>query len=136
MNENTTPTTCLVDTSFLNDPARLRERAAAIEANEAGRPVDKWDAEGKTWIQLEEISAFFFDRRYRARPIVAQPFQQRVIDEKAELDSKLEKLGNFIGTSPHWANVPEAEQERMRRQHEAMVAYSNILGERIAAFTP
>lgn len=64
------------------------------------------------------------------------PHQRRVVDEKAELDTKIEKLGHFIGTSPHWANVPEAEQERMHRQHEAMVAYSNILGERIDAFTP
>lgn len=70
MNENTTPTKleCLVDTSLLNNPQRFRERAAAIEANEAGQPVDKWDEADQKWIELVEISAFFYDRRYRARP--------------------------------------------------------------------
>jgi hypothetical protein len=62
------------------------------------------------------------------------PYQQRVVDEKAELDTKIEALALFIGTSPNWGAVPEAEQNRMRCQHTAMVTYSIILGERIAAF--
>lgn len=61
-----TPIACVVDTSLLNDPSRLRERADAIEAWESGRPVDKF-CDGE-WIQIEEQTAFFFDRRYRARP--------------------------------------------------------------------
>lgn len=66
MNEDPTPTEVLVDTSLLNDPTRLRERADALDAAEVGSPVDKW-CDGE-WIQLESISAFFYDRRYRARP--------------------------------------------------------------------
>jgi len=66
MCEDPTPTKCLVDTSLLNDPERLRERAAALEAWDAGLPVDKY-IDGK-WIQIEEQTAFFYDRRYRARP--------------------------------------------------------------------
>lgn len=49
-----------------NDPAQLRERADAIDANKRGEPTDKW--RNGEWIPLEEQSAFFFDRRYRARP--------------------------------------------------------------------
>lgn len=66
MNENPTPTECSVDTSLLNDSVRLRERADALDAYNAGRPVDKF-ADGK-WIELEEQSVFFYDDRYRARP--------------------------------------------------------------------
>lgn len=66
MNEEPTPQNVLVDTSLLNDPQRLRERADALEANSNGKPVDKW-CDGE-WIPLQEITAFFYDRRYRARP--------------------------------------------------------------------
>lgn len=62
-----------------------------------------------------------------------QPHQQRVIDEKAELDEKLTKLVAFFG-NPLWATLPIAEQERLSRQSEVMRQYSNILEERIAAF--
>jgi hypothetical protein len=55
-----------IDIALLNNPPRLRERADAIDAWNAGNPVDKF-IEGK-WIQLEEQTAFFFDQRYRARP--------------------------------------------------------------------
>lgn len=68
MIEESTPMNCLVDTSLFNDPDRLRERALALEAAKEGKPVDRWN-EGK-WIQLESISAFFYDRRYRARSSV------------------------------------------------------------------
>lgn len=65
MNEDPTPTVCNVDTSLLNDPARLRERALAIDAWKAGKPVDKF-VDGK-WSQIETQSVFFYDARYRAR---------------------------------------------------------------------
>jgi hypothetical protein len=62
-----------------------------------------------------------------------QPHQQRVVDEKTELDSKLEKLNVFIGSLTHFG-LPELEQYRLARQAEAMSQYSRILSERIAAF--
>ena len=63
-----------------------------------------------------------------------QAFQQRVVDEKAELDEKLSKLDAFVLTGKFDA-LPNAEQERMQRQQKAMGEYSAVLGERIAAFT-
>lgn len=61
------------------------------------------------------------------------PHQQRVIDEKAELDAKIEKLNTFI-SSEMIKKVEEQEQFRLGAQSVAMQRYSEILGERIANF--
>lgn len=62
-----------------------------------------------------------------------QPHQQRVVDEKRDLDEKLEKLNAFFG-SPIFAGLPDAEMDRLQRQATHMAAYSDVLGERIASF--
>jgi hypothetical protein len=62
-----------------------------------------------------------------------QPHQQRVVDEKRELDEKLTKLGAF-GRTELFKTLPEDEQGRLNRQHSLMEQYSAVLGERIAAF--
>lgn len=64
-----------------------------------------------------------------------QPHQQRVVDEKAELDKKATALSQFIGHSPIFDTLDPAEQERLREQNDVMWQYSEILGARIAAFT-
>lgn len=63
-----------------------------------------------------------------------QPHQQRVIDEKAELDKKANALSQFIGHSAIFETLDPAEQERMKEQNDVMWQYSEILGARIAAF--
>jgi hypothetical protein len=63
-----------------------------------------------------------------------QPFQQRVIDEKKELDEKLQRLGAFFDNET-FNGLPEDERIRLKRQESLMQAYSEVLGERIAAFT-
>jgi len=62
------------------------------------------------------------------------PHQQRVVDEKTELDIKAKALSNFIGNNPVFADVDAEEQERLKEQCEIMWEYSEILGKRIAAF--
>lgn len=62
-----------------------------------------------------------------------KPFQQRVVDEKRELDEKLARLTNFVSTET-FLDLPKAEKDRLNRQHEAMIDYSQVLAERIAAF--
>lgn len=62
-----------------------------------------------------------------------QPHQQRVVEEKADLDSKLEKLGDFCNT-PIFAGLEQPEQNRLNRQFLIMKLYAQVLGERIAAF--
>lgn len=61
-------------------------------------------------------------------------YQQRVVDEKAELDSKIAKLIAFQYTDM-WEQLDVAEKHRMARQKLAMQSYSSILSERILAFT-
>ena len=63
-----------------------------------------------------------------------QPHQQRVVDEKTELDTKANALSQFIGNSPIFETLDAAEQERLKEQNDVMWKYSEILGARIAAF--
>ena len=62
-----------------------------------------------------------------------KPYQERVVDEKRDLDEKLSKLAAF-GTTPLFTALTPDEQGRLNRQHTVMEEYSRILGERIAAF--
>lgn len=63
------------------------------------------------------------------------PHQERVVTEKAELDFKIEKLYAFIHNDDGpYPNLPEIERFRLMRQYCHMMDYSNVLGERIAAF--
>ena len=63
-----------------------------------------------------------------------QPHQQRVVNEKNELDEKAKALSNFIGLNPVFDTLDPEEQERLRVQNDVMWQYSEILGARIAAF--
>jgi hypothetical protein len=63
-----------------------------------------------------------------------QPHQQRVVDEKKELDGKVDKLKAFIETSPTFKGLPADERGRLGRQFDVMAEYSSILSQRIAAF--
>lgn len=62
-----------------------------------------------------------------------QPHQQRVVDEKTELDERLTKLIAFFN-SPIFAGLPADEQYLMKRQADHMTSYSVVLGERVATF--
>lgn len=62
------------------------------------------------------------------------PHQQRVVDEKTELDDKLSKLKGFTHHSPLFGTLVLEEQERLLRQYSYMTMYSKVLGERIVAF--
>jgi hypothetical protein len=66
--------------------------------------------------------------------LALQPHQQRVVDEKNELDTKANALSQFIGLSPIFEKLDAAEQERLKLQNDVMWQYSEILGERIANF--
>lgn len=62
-----------------------------------------------------------------------KPHQLRVIEEKRELDDKRKKLDTFIGSEKFKA-IPLEERWRLTRQASHMMAYSDVLGERIKAF--
>lgn len=61
------------------------------------------------------------------------PHQQRVVDEKSELDEKLSKLDAFLRTDT-FKSLRNEEQILLDRQATAMRIYSGILGERIKLF--
>ena len=82
----------------------------------------KWNADIFGWGLMPET------------PTKMQPHQQRVVDEKSELDDKREKLSAFKASNPLYFQLPEAEQHRLSRQLAIMTEYSEVLGERIAAF--
>jgi septum formation inhibitor MinC len=63
-----------------------------------------------------------------------KPHQQRVVDEKSELDSKIEKLHDFIQRNPLFLSLDGEEQARLKHQYLVMAEYSSILGERISFF--
>ena len=59
-------------------------------------------------------------------------YLKRVIEEKAELDAKRERLTRFI-SSPMFTKLPTEECNRLRLQQITMDNYSIILGDRIKA---
>lgn len=63
-----------------------------------------------------------------------QPHQQRVVDEKAELDSRLANLRVFL-TGKARELVDASEFQRLKLQADVMGIYSEVLGQRIIAFT-
>ena len=63
-----------------------------------------------------------------------EPHQQRVVDEKEKLDAKIAALDNFICNSETFKQLPFEEKARLSRQFSFMELYSDVLGERIAAF--
>lgn len=62
-----------------------------------------------------------------------QPHQQRVVDEKTKLDEKIGKLRAFFDNQIY-QSLPLDEQERLNRQLQHMLSYSEVLDERISAF--
>jgi len=60
--------------------------------------------------------------------------QQRVLDEKQELDIRITKLDELIQRNALFRQLGSDEQSRMRRQLDVMREYAVILGERISAF--
>lgn len=67
--------------------------------------------------------------------LALEPHEQRVVDEKNELDMKLDRLNHYITSErSSFSTLDAAEQDRLKQQAAIMATYSDILGERIAAF--
>lgn len=65
-----------------------------------------------------------------------QPHQQRVVDERNELEKKWSALGVFTngGEGSIFAGLDEAEQTRLVCQYRFMGGYLDMLNSRIDAF--
>lgn len=64
-----------------------------------------------------------------------RPHEERVVEERRELDERIEKLGAFID-SDQFNDVDPDECTRLVQQHRVMVQYSSILELRIKNFPP
>ena len=92
--------------------------------------------------EARETRAAFFDASVVVKPNQVEasvpaampPHQQRVLDEKRDLDEKLNKLGAFISGNPVFKGLPFTEQADLIAQRDAMEQYSCILADRIARF--
>lgn len=62
-----------------------------------------------------------------------QPYQLRVVAEKAQLDDRLEKLTAFIAR-PSFHDLTGHQQSLMVRQRRVMEEYQEVLEDRIATF--
>lgn len=66
-----------------------------------------------------------------------KPHQQRVVDEKADLDIKLTKLNEFIDSRDPGSvfdNLSAEDRALLVEQEGIMAAYSDVLKRRIARF--
>jgi hypothetical protein len=62
-----------------------------------------------------------------------EPYQERVIAEKRDLDEKAERLNAFIASTDK-PILPPGELSRLRVQSAIMDAYAEILSARIDSF--
>lgn len=65
--------------------------------------------------------------------VALKPHQERVVEEKKDLDTKIDKLKDFVEGPVHGTLVEE-EQKRLATQLHHMKEYATVLGQRIAAF--
>lgn len=63
-----------------------------------------------------------------------QPHQQRVLEERAELQGRIEKLDRFITTDPTFPTLPQRERDLLANQLVVMRQYFDILTERMKGF--
>lgn len=93
-------------------------------AMRVGKAIQAWDG-----------GVSCYDRQ--TQPVLTEgptDWKQRVIAEKAELDSKLSKLLTFVGT-PSFQALDFESQKLLEHQAGSMGTYSQILAERIAKFS-
>ena len=64
-----------------------------------------------------------------------QPHEQRAVDEKNDLDKKIEKLRAFVGNDIY-SRLDKDEQVDLRLQLSQMQLYSDTLKRRINRFNP
>ena len=62
------------------------------------------------------------------------PHQQRVVDEKNELEDRFKKLDSFILDNPIFTSLPQEDQDLLKEQNNLMQRYLSVLEKRIARF--
>ncbi len=109
-----------------NFDAEIGRRIARGDAVNQIWPLMGYALKDRLWRDSEDAIQF-------ANATGIPPYQQRVIDEKAKLDSDLDKLIAFLSTES-FAGLDKVNQELLHAQVAAMTDYSNVLIERVALF--
>ena len=107
--------------SHCADPAKFDEARGCTEARK--RAIDK------LWPMV-----IYAERERLARTRVEGDFKDRVRAEFSELDNKLGKLSDFLG-GEKFQELSREERNLLEQQYEAMLAYANVLADRIRNFT-
>ena len=66
--------------------------------------------------------------------MTTEPYKQRVIDERTELNTKLVALTQFINSSAVFRALEAVDQVLLLQQRDSMVSYLSILDLRLARF--
>ena len=102
-----------------------------VEYVDGGRGNDSRHAGYISWSPKD-----VFERSYKEVKTVPglAPHQQRVVDEKQDLDLRIARLDEFMRRNPTFTTLDAPERDRLEIQLDLMRDYSGILGERIANF--
>lgn len=106
--------------SHCADPAKFNAETGRVEARK--RAIDK----------LYPM-VIYAERERLAREVAPTDHRDRVRAEFTELENKLGKLSNFLG-SEKFQSLPSVERSLLERQFEAMLAYANVVADRIRNF--
>ena len=63
-----------------------------------------------------------------------EPYQERVVEEKRELDKRIASLFDFMENGQTYFGLVKNERDRLYDQYLVMKKYSNILNQRIIHF--
>ncbi len=86
-----------------------------------------------TWKRRLDAAILAWNEKVAIAMPTRPAYQQRVIDEKAELDARLTELLVFIEGNKGFVACL-VDRTRMIQQERIMLKYSEILGARIASF--
>lgn len=97
-----------------------------------GRKIALDNARQKIWA----LEGYLLRESLAASPkSLPEDHEDRVRAEKEDLDGKISRLNSFIQGSPFFFNLDTEEQVRLKTQADLMRLYSNVLADRIKAFT-
>jgi len=85
------------------------------------------------WIEYPETAIDEAMQRI-AKQQGIEPWQERVIEERDELSSRLEKLSNYIDANEHFSTLDNDNKGMLIAQRMAMGNYLDILNRRIDKF--
>lgn len=107
-----------------------KDEGYLVEYQDGGKANDARHANYISWSPKD-----VFDRSYKELPVsTLPPHQQRVLNEKQELDIRITRLDEFIQRNALFRELDPEEQARMRRQLDVMRELSVIFGERVKGF--